>query len=41
MKENEIVHNLPLQPIPEAEEFKHKAKGLFKYLGPAFIVSVA
>lgn len=41
MKENEISHSVPLQPLPEAAALKRKASGIFKYLGPAFIVSVA
>ena len=42
MKENECSTSLPL-PLTSiaSEEIKSKAKGLLKYLGPAFIVSVA
>ncbi|WP_378954908.1 Nramp family divalent metal transporter [Pelosinus sp. sgz500959] len=42
MKEDQIVSNLPIHlPSIPGEEIKSKAKGLFKYLGPAFVVSVA
>ncbi|HWR45176.1 Nramp family divalent metal transporter [Sporomusa sp.] len=41
MKEEQIVSSLSLPALPEAGEVKAKAKGIFKYLGPAFIVSVA
>ncbi|SDF42113.1 Nramp family divalent metal transporter [Sporolituus thermophilus] len=41
MKEEQLASHLPLQILPETREMKAKAKGLFKYLGPAFIVSVA
>ena len=42
MKENEFSPSLAL-PLPSiaGDEIKSKAKGLLKYLGPAFIVSVA
>lgn len=42
MKEDQFAPSLPLNrsTIPCAE-MKEKAKGLFTYLGPAFIVSVA
>lgn len=41
MKEEPLTSNLPLTVLAESEEVKEKAKGIFKYLGPAFIVSVA
>ena len=42
MKEDELAPNLPINlPAIPCAEIKEKAKGLFKYLGPAFIVSVA
>lgn len=41
MKKEEFAPSLPLQVVPEAVELKEKAKGFLKYLGPAFIVSVA
>lgn len=42
MKEEQIITNLPLSlPLIAKEELTLKAKGLFTYLGPAFIVSVA
>lgn len=41
MKEEQFVPGLPLQALSETSEVKAKAKGVFKYLGPAFIVSVA
>lgn len=41
MKENQFILKRPmLEPIITSEA-KEKAKGLAKYLGPAFIVSVA
>ena len=42
MKEDQILPNLTI-PLPSiaGAEIKSKAKGLLKYLGPAFIVSVA
>lgn len=42
MKEDQLAPNLPITlPTIPCDEMKEKAKGLFKYLGPAFIVSVA
>lgn len=42
MKEDQLVSNIPvILPSIASETIKAKAKGLFKYLGPAFIVSVA
>jgi len=42
LKENQVLPNLPISlPILAGEEITSKAKGLLKYLGPAFIVSVA
>lgn len=41
MKEEQVASSLPLPVLAEAGEVKEKAKGIFKYLGPAFIVSVA
>lgn len=42
MKEDELAPSLPLNlPSIPCTEIKEKTKGLFKYLGPAFIVSVA
>lgn len=42
MKEDQIVPSLPISlPLIAGEEIKSKAKGFLKYLGPAFIVSVA
>ncbi|WP_094606322.1 Divalent metal cation transporter MntH [Sporomusa silvacetica DSM 10669] len=41
MKEEQLTSNLSLPVLAEAGEVKAKAKGIFKYLGPAFIVSVA
>lgn len=42
MKDEQLATSLPVSlPALPAGEFKTKAKGLFKYLGPAFIVSVA
>lgn len=42
LKEEQFASSLPLQlPSIPGEEIKSKAKGLLKYLGPAFIVSVA
>ncbi|MBP2654356.1 MAG: Manganese transport protein mntH [Firmicutes bacterium] len=38
---DEQAARLPLHVLPEAGEIKAKAKGIFKYLGPAFVVSVA
>jgi len=39
--QEEQVARLPLHTLPETGELKAKAKGFAKYLGPAFIVSVA
>jgi manganese transport protein len=41
MKEEQLAPSLPLRVLPEADVMKAKAKGIFKYFGPAFIVSVA
>lgn len=42
MKEEQLVSRAPVNlPSIAGEEIKQKAKGLMKYLGPAFIVSVA
>ena len=42
LKENQALPNLPINlPLLAGEEITLKAKGLLKYLGPAFIVSVA
>jgi manganese transport protein len=42
MKEDQLVSNIPvILPSIASEAIKVKAKGLLKYLGPAFIVSVA
>ena len=41
MKEEQLTSNLSLPVLVEAGEVKEKAKGIFKYMGPAFIVSVA
>jgi manganese transport protein len=41
MKESEISRTLPLPPLADTEKLTAKAKGFLKYLGPAFIVSVA
>lgn len=41
MKESEISRTLPLPPLADTEKLTEKAKGFLKYLGPAFIVSVA
>ena len=42
LKEEEIVSSLPIHlPSIPGEEIKSKAKGLLKYLGPAFVISVA
>ena len=41
MKEEQLTSNLSLPVLAEVGEVKAKAKGIFKYLGPAFIVSVA
>jgi manganese transport protein len=42
MKEDQLVSNIPIiLPSIASEGIKVKAKGLLKYLGPAFIVSVA
>lgn len=41
MKEEQLTSNLSLPVLAESGEVKEKAKGIFKYLGPAFIVSVA
>ncbi|MCE5286326.1 MAG: Nramp family divalent metal transporter [Pelosinus sp.] len=42
MKEQEMSTHAPVVlPSIEGEKIKEKAKGLLKYLGPAFIVSVA
>ncbi|MEN6566394.1 MAG: Nramp family divalent metal transporter [Veillonellales bacterium] len=42
MKDEQLATSLPVTlPALAGEEIKAKAKGLFKYLGPAFIVSVA
>jgi len=39
--QKEHAVRLPLPTLPETGEAKAKAKGLLKYLGPAFVVSVA
>jgi len=39
--QKEQAVRLTLPTLPEAREAKAKAKGLLKYLGPAFVVSVA
>lgn len=42
MKDQQLVSRAPVNlPSIAGEEIKQKAKGLLKYLGPAFIVSVA
>jgi manganese transport protein len=41
MKENQFILNRPMLESAITSEAKEKAKGLAKYLGPAFIVSVA
>jgi len=41
VKEEQLTSNLSLPVLVEAGEVKEKAKGIFKYMGPAFIVSVA
>ena len=42
VKEDQMIPPLPINLSSIAgEEIKSKAKGLLKYLGPAFIVSVA
>lgn len=42
MKEQDLTPHAPVVlPAIESEKLKAKAKGLLKYLGPAFIVSVA
>lgn len=42
MKDEQFITSLPINlPLIPGEEIKTKAKGLLKYLGPAFIVSVA
>ncbi len=41
MKEEQILSKLPVLAPVIPSEAKEKAKGLLKYLGPAFIVSVA
>ena len=41
MKEEQAASSLPLPVLAGAGEVKEKAKGIMKYLGPAFIVSVA
>lgn len=41
MKEEQLLTSLPLPVLPETGAVRTKAQGLLKYLGPAFIVSVA
>lgn len=41
MKEEQIATGLTLPVLPATRAMKDKANGFFKYLGPAFIVSVA
>ncbi len=40
MQQEHVAH-MPLPALSENGETKLKAKGLLKYLGPAFVVSVA
>ncbi|MBP2650105.1 MAG: Manganese transport protein mntH [Firmicutes bacterium] len=41
MQEEQVVQIVPLNSLLKSSEIKGKAKGFLKYLGPAFIVSVA
>jgi len=41
LQEEQVVQIVPLNSLLKSSEIKGKAKGFLKYLGPAFIVSVA
>lgn len=41
LKEEQLAQSLPLPVLADTGKVNEKAKGIFKYLGPAFIVSVA